>query len=174
MTDHSAPSAPVVDQADALPGARPWGPNGEPVNPPADGDDQRRCWNLLFAPAEGDTDLQGYQCLLFNGHEGEHQHSRADQLQDELHRYGGLIAVARNARETGQTVHVGLQPSCQDNIREDLTKGVLLSEPEGDGWDDEVRMSKRDLHQLLNRHAVTRVNAALNALSPGAVGGANG
>lgn len=69
MADYSTPSAPIVDAADATPGARPWGPNGEPVNEPAEGDDQRRCWNLL---AGGDG--TGTQCLLFNGHPGPHQH----------------------------------------------------------------------------------------------------
>lgn len=93
------------------PGARPWGPNGELVNPPADGDDQARCW-MIF----GNTDGTGAQCLLFNGHGGEHQLQRAEYLQEELARYGGLIAVARNAHETGQKIHVGLQESCEANI----------------------------------------------------------
>lgn len=54
------------------PGARPWGPNGEPVNPPAEGDDQARCWNLLLAPVWGEG---GTQCVLFNGHPSEHRFS---------------------------------------------------------------------------------------------------
>lgn len=52
------------------PGARPWGPNGEPVDPPADGDDQARCWNLLIDNATG----TGTQCVLFNGHASGHLH----------------------------------------------------------------------------------------------------
>ena len=39
-----------------------------------------------------------------------------------------------------------------------LAPGALLPEPEGDGWDTEVRMTKRDLHELLNRHALSRAS----------------
>ncbi len=93
------------------PGARPWGPNGELVDPPADGDDQARCWMML-----GNSDGTGSQCLLFNGHGGEHQWRRADDMQEELARYGGLIAVARNAHDVGQPIHVGIEKSCQENV----------------------------------------------------------
>ena len=37
-----------------------------------------------------------------------------------------------------------------------LREALPLPEPEGPGWDDEVRISRRDLHALLNRHAVSR------------------
>lgn len=89
MADYSTPSAPVVDPADATPGARPWGPNGEPVNEPVAGDDQRRCWNLLIDNASG----LGSQCVVFNGHLGGHQHDlgpstvAVDRLRNALIRY---------------------------------------------------------------------------------------
>lgn len=120
MTDHSTPSAPVVDPADATPGARPWGPNGEPVSEPAAGDDQRRCWTML-----GNSDGTGSQCLLFNGHGGEHQWRRADDMQEELARYGGLIAIARDAHRQGLTVHLGRQDSCEANATADVDEKRL-------------------------------------------------
>jgi len=101
------------------PGARPWGPSGALVDPPRDGDDQARCWTIL-----GNTDGTGTQCLLFNGHGGEHQFERADRMQEELARYGGLIAVARGAHEKGQAIHVGLNASCEENVAPSAAGGT--------------------------------------------------
>ncbi len=77
------------------------------------------------------------------------------------------------AQWAAQATHLHDPAFCQqcgavgerEELRAALERGVLLPEPEGDGWQDEVRITKGDLHELLNRHAVTRVNAALTALA---------
>lgn len=48
-----------------------------------------------------------------------------------------------------------------DPVSPEGLREALLPEPTGDGWDDEVRMTKRTLHSLMNQHIEIGYRAAL-------------
>ena len=81
-----------------------------------------------------------------------------------------LTDIALHVRGAG-TLFVATQV-LERELRRWLEQAVVLPDASGDHWNAEVRMTKHDLMELLNSHAVAQVNAALNrAVAPSNLGG---